>query len=443
MTNFKRIGIALAGAGLLMQAGCASKEARAPAKMQSSSAPGQASVEAKEESGEAADEEMRAGGDEADRTTIDVQHLVEGNNRLAFDLHKAMPSGNLVYSPYAIARAGAMLYAGASGDTREQLHRTFRISIPDEGLDSKFARLHQMLRSRYHEHAGRGRIGARVRVFDTLWADDDVSFETAFLTTAENRYLFRPRNVPFAKNPTVAFAALETYLSDATGNALTNMFPKGTRPDDPKLVLASAMTFNAAWGEPFPRAATKPAQFHGPNGSRRVEMMSRTGRANFFADAQLRAVELDYENSDVAALVIVPRSGKFSSVDAGLNASRFDWIVGHLRPANVSIHVPRFSLTDRHPLAKTLSGMGAPDAFDPAKADFSAMTGADDVALTAMTHWASYGFDESGSSAIAAATTPSGQVTPEVTLAADRPFLVLVWDRPTREILLISRVVAP
>src|SRR5512136_954479 len=69
-----------------------------------------------------------------DISTIDLQTLLDGNNSFAFDFYRRVQGidGNLVYSPYSIFLAGAMLYGGASGETAAQIAKTLHFTLPPE-----------------------------------------------------------------------------------------------------------------------------------------------------------------------------------------------------------------------------------------------------------------------------------------------------------------------
>ena len=53
----------------------------------------------------------------------DTVTLVDGNTAFALDLYQVLKGedGNLFYSPYSISAALAMTYAGARGDTEQQM----------------------------------------------------------------------------------------------------------------------------------------------------------------------------------------------------------------------------------------------------------------------------------------------------------------------------------
>ena len=66
--------------------------------------------------------------------------LVEGNSAFAFDLYQALKGkeGNLFYSPYSISLALAMTYAGARGETAQQMADTLHFILPQDRLHPAF-----------------------------------------------------------------------------------------------------------------------------------------------------------------------------------------------------------------------------------------------------------------------------------------------------------------
>jgi len=64
----------------------------------------------------------------------DLAILVDGNSAFAFDLYQALKEGddNLFYSPYSISLALAMTYAGACGETAQQMADTLHFVLPEK-----------------------------------------------------------------------------------------------------------------------------------------------------------------------------------------------------------------------------------------------------------------------------------------------------------------------
>src|SRR6266446_7698336 len=73
----------------------------------------------------------------------DLKTLVQGNNEFALDLYArlAKKEGNVVFSPYSVSNALAMTYAGARGETAEQMAKVLHFTLGQEGTHPAFAAL--------------------------------------------------------------------------------------------------------------------------------------------------------------------------------------------------------------------------------------------------------------------------------------------------------------
>ena len=71
---------------------------------------------------------------------VKVAKLVDGNTQFAFDLYAQLRQqpGNLFLSPYSLSTALAMTYAGARGETAEQMAETLHLSLPPQELHPAF-----------------------------------------------------------------------------------------------------------------------------------------------------------------------------------------------------------------------------------------------------------------------------------------------------------------
>ena len=90
--------------------------------------------------------------------------LVEGNSAFAFELYQALreQEGNLFYSPHSISVALAMTYAGARGETAQQMAATLQFLLEQERLHPAFNWLDIELASRGEGAQGKDDEGLRL-----------------------------------------------------------------------------------------------------------------------------------------------------------------------------------------------------------------------------------------------------------------------------------------
>jgi serpin B len=112
----------------------------------------------------------------------------------------------------------------------------------------------------------------------------------------------------------------------------------------------------------------------------------------------------------------------------------------------MKLSLPKFTFESEFNLSETLKSMGMTSAFDGDKADFSGMTAKKDIFISDVIHKAFVAVDEKGTEA-AAATAVIMEATMaiqyDVNLIIDRPFIFIIRDKPSGQILFIGRVLNP
>ena len=101
----------------------------------------------------------------------DMTTLSAGNSAFAFDLYQALRNkdGNLFYSPYSISLALAMTYAGARGETAQQMASALHFTLPQERLHPAFDNLDLQLAQRGQGAKGKDGKGFRLNVANAIW----------------------------------------------------------------------------------------------------------------------------------------------------------------------------------------------------------------------------------------------------------------------------------
>jgi len=382
-------------------------------------------------------------------STSDLVELVNGNSAFAFDLYHFLrkeKDGNLFYSPYIISLALAMTYAGARGETAQQMADTLHFTLPQDRLHPAFNSLNLELASRGEGAQGKDSKGFRLHIANAIWGQQGHKFLPTFLDTLAENYGARLRLLDFAGNPEASRVTINDWVSDQTEGKIKNLIPQGVICEWTRLVLTNAVYFNAAWAEPFKEDLTTDGPFHLLDGSQvTVPMMRQTTSFGYAEGEGYQAVELPYDGRELAMVILLPAAGKFEAFENSLDAGKVEAIIENLNYRKVALTMPKFEVESYFSLADALAAMGMPVAFSRG-ADFSGMDGTRNFRISNVIHKAFVSVDEGGTEAAAATAVvmvPIGMPAPAVEVTVDRPFIFLIRDIETDAILFIGRVVNP
>lgn len=377
----------------------------------------------------------------------DAAHAGAAINDFGFELLAAAtkPGENAVLSPASVAIALAMARAGARGETAAQMDAVLRAVASDEhagwlnALDAALA----SRTGRFQDLSGAERE-VILRIANAPFAQRDYAWNQAYLDALASRFAAGVRLVDYANDHEAARRLINAWVDERTERRIPELLQQGILDPDTRLVLVNAIYLKAAWLTPFFPDATAPAPFTRQDGTTiDVAMMRGLVEAQYASGDGWRAVDLPYVGGALAMTVIVPDD--LAAFQATLDADRFAAIVGALSAHEVALTLPKWGQETKVDLKTVLAAMGMPDAFDPGLADFSGMTDADRLFITAVIHQANIDVDEKGSEAAAATAVVMGRTSaPQpVTLNVDRPFLFALRDVQTGAILFLGRVTEP
>jgi serpin B len=382
----------------------------------------------------------------------DQAELVGGNSAFAFDLYRLLKEEagkeNLFYSPHSISLALAMTYAGARGETEQQIADTLHYTLPQDRLHPAFNWLDLELASRGEGAEGKDDGGFRLNVANSTWGYKDHTFLPEYLDTLALNYGAGMRLVDFVGDPEGARVAINDWVSDETEERIKDIIPPGAIDEMTRLVLANAIYFNAAWAEPFEEGQTQDGPFYLLDGGQvTVPMMHQTASFGYAEGAGYQAVELPYDGRELSMVILLPAAGEFESFEDSLDAGRVDAITSDLAYERVILTMPKFEVESSFSLGDALSEMGMPLAFSM-DADFSGIDGMRDLYIGAVIHKAFVSVDEAGTEAAAATivimpamAAPDPEEPIEVTI--DRPFIFFIRDIETGAVLFVGRVMNP
>ena len=398
----------------------------------------------------------KAAGNLTRYRSFDIEDLVSGNNAFAFDLYQVLSAedGNLFYSPYSISLALAMTYAGARGETEQQMASTLRFDLPRDRLHSVFNGLDVELAGRGEGAEGTDEEGLRLNIVNALWGQKDFEFLSEFLDLVAENYGAGLNLLDFVNAAEDSRLVINDWVSEQTEGKIEDLIPPGAIDGLTRLVLTNAIFFNAAWLYPFSESGTKDGVFHLLDGEElMVPMMSQTADFGLAMGDGYQMVELPYDGGELSMVILLPNAGHFDPIEDSLDGNSVRAMADGLTSTRVALTMPKFEFESDFSLAGTLGEMGMPVAFTPAfgpctseTADFSGMTGTCDLFIKDIMHKAFVSVDEAGTEAAAATAVIIGtdSVKPQpIEVIVDRPFVFLIRDIETGAILFIGRIADP
>ena len=383
-----------------------------------------------------------------DVAASDITEQVEGNSAFAFDLYQYLrdEDGNLFYSPFSISLAMAMTYAGARGETEEQMAETLQFLLSQEKLHPAFNALDLLLASRGESAEGKDDKGFRLNIVNAIWGQKDYEFLAEFLDVLAENYGAGLRLLDFINAPEESRITINDWVSEQTEGRIKDLIPQGAIDALTRLVLTNAIYFNAAWLNPFEENLTDDAAFHLLGGGEvTVPMMRQTESFGYAEGEGYQAVELLYDGGELSMVILLPEMGRFEAFEDSLDSDYVDSILSGVDYGQVALTMPKFEFESEFGLVDTLDNMGMPAAFS-AQADFSGMNGTRDLAITDILHKAFVSVDEAGTEAAAATAVIIGEKAmpgEPVEVTVDRPFVFLIRDIKTDSILFVGRVMNP
>lgn len=379
----------------------------------------------------------------------DAQALLDGSNAFAFDFYRQVQgeSGNLIYSPYSISLAMAMLYGGADGETASQIASSLHFTLPPDQFHPALNALSLDLARRPAQSEKIDRKNPmQLTIANAVWGQRDYLFEKAYLDLLAVNYGAGVRLLDFAAAPDSARQKINDWVDQETKGKIKDIIPPDSVDPSTRMVLANAIYFKAAWQEAFVAEFTHDAPFTLLDGSQvQVRTMQtldeiplRVGSGEGY-----QVVALPYKGELAEMVIILPDQGEFGSVESTLDAAHYAAILDELRSGDLTLYMPKFEFSVDFDLIPVLSALGMPLAFDKNEADFSNITKAERLFVDKALHKAYILVNEAGTEAAAATIFGARPVSLPQELRIDRPFIFIIRDGPTGTILFVGRVLNP
>ncbi|AUX24250.1 serine protease [Sorangium cellulosum] len=381
----------------------------------------------------------------------DLESLSRNNASFALDLGRALHSAadNVVYAPFSVSTALAMAYAGARGATEEAMAEAMRFELPQERLHPAFNHVDLELQKRTGDPNDTTGRGFRLRTANAIWSHIGYPIEEPFLQTLGENYGAHVWLADFDRPPE-AEGLINAWVSDRTDGLIPKLLEDVLDPES-RVVLVNAISFEAAWREPFSERATKPDSFRRGDGMSVIaQMMRGTQDTRHGAGDGWEAVELPYAGVAVSMFLVMPAEGTADTFEESLDGEALEEIIASMQQRSVDITMPKFSFGSSASLNQALGALGMEIAFSE-EADFTGIyREPGGMQIQHVIHKAVIDVDEAGTEAAAAtavvlavSASGAGPLPEPATIVLDRPFFFFIRDVPTGAILFAGRVNDP
>lgn len=379
-----------------------------------------------------------------DEGPVDKAAAAARNNRFGFELlgQLSKPDANAFISPYSISAALSMTYAGARGETADEMSKVLHFAPDQERWHPAFASLSADLRPAGKEPP------YQLHIANRLWGQSGAQFHDAFLKTTRDQYGAGIQPLDFKNDTEAARKTINTWVEEQTKDKIKELIGKRTLTPATRLVLTNAIYFKSAWDQPFMARFTTPEDFRVGRDTVKVPMMHQTSHYRLGEDDKLQMIDLPYQNRALSMVVVLPKNADgLAEVEKGMTAAQLDDWLKKLKLQRVELSLPKFKLLESYQVADTLRSMGMKRAFDPNQADFSGIS-SEPFSISQIIHKALVDVDEKGTEAAAATAVvmKAGSAAPRdkpAVFKADHPFLFLIRDNNTGAVLFLGRLVKP
>jgi len=373
--------------------------------------------------------------------------IAEAVNAFAFDLYGEVrgAEGNLFLSPYSISSALGMTYAGARGQTADEMARA--LEFPADWL-AQADRIHAAFAALNADFGAEGKP-YELAVANRLWGQKEYGFLPDFLALVGRHYGAGLEEVDFARDTEGARKTINAWVERETRDKIKDLIPVGGVQPLTRLVLTNAIYFNGTWTHQFEKKRTQDADFFVTAAEKvSVPMMSQTKHFRHADGGTFQMLEMPYKGGELAMVVLLPKQiDGLPALEGQLSAAMLAERIGALAYENVRVYLPRFTMTWRVLLAGVLKKMGMALAFNASEADFTAMNGGKEpLWIDEVIHKAFVDVNEEGTEAAAATAVMmlgTGMPREPIVFRADHPFLFLIRDSRSGAVLFMGRVMNP
>ncbi|CAE6485560.1 MAG TPA: serpin family protein [Candidatus Nitrosotenuis sp.] len=375
--------------------------------------------------------------------TASASEIIDSNNRFALKFYSEIVKDsdeNIFFSPWSVATAFAIAYEGARGDTAQEIRTVFEFPQDDTLRRSLFQAIQNDLNADSSDYS--------LNTANALWVKEDYEIKQGYIDTAKSYYGSQVDNVDFVSNDGVN--KINEWVSSKTQGKIKRLLEIDSTDALTRLIITNAIYFQGEWEYQFNPSFTQQRDFYiSKNQAVKVPMMELEWKdwkmLNYAENELLEILELPYKGGKISMLILLPKDiDGIRTLEENLTTEKlFQW-KENLSETTIAVFLPKFTAQTEYDLNDRLQQMGMTIPFDEFRADFSGINEVEPLYIGKAVHKAFVDVNEVGTEAAAATGIEARlQSGPPAVFKADHPFIFLIQDNETGQILFMGRVVDP
>src|SRR6266567_5592874 len=277
-----------------------------------------------------------------------IADVVKGNTAFAVELYQRerAKGHNLFFSPYSLSTALAMTYAGARGQTEQEMARVLHFGLSQAELHPAFGGL-----ARRMEQIGSSNQ-VSLSVANSLWCQRTYRLAAPFLKLNADYYGAEAQSVDFAGSSEATRQEINSWIARKTQDKIQELLQPGQLSPDTRLALCNAVYFKGKWASPFAPEATRSQPFFTAPGEKvEIPLMSQGVKLRSREFNDFAIFMLPYMGNDLSMVILLPKAvDGLDALEQRLDAANLQgWLAAldQAGEARAEVFLPRFKLNCR------------------------------------------------------------------------------------------------
>ena len=332
---------------------------------------------------------------------------------------------NTLISPLSVLAALSMTANGADNDTLTQMQNVLGMPI-----DQLNAWIHNYMTNLPEEEK------YKLSLANSIWFTDDERFTVNedFLQINADYY---GADIYSAAFDDKTCREINKWVEDKTDGMIKNILDQ--IPAEAVMYLINALAFDGEWQDIYFESQVRKGEFTTETGEKRNVDMMYSEESKYLEDKKATGFIKYYKDRKYAFVALLPKEGvSVSEYISSLDGEHLHDLLSNAKSAVVNTSIPKFETEYAAEMSEILKGIGMPDAFNGAAADFSKLghSTAGNIFISRVLHKTFISVDERGTKAGAATVV---EMTAECAMLVedpkqvylDRPFVYMLIDCET------------